>query len=277
MKITHVRAIPVKGRHWPRFRYREVGTDEGVVGISEALAFQTTGVVQSVETVGEWLLGENRCRSSASGSGASAGGGAFGAERHRDRPVGHRWPVAGMPIYQLLGGACHDRIRVYADGFFRGATPTPESYREKAAAAVAQGFTALKLDVDDFLTPGARKVLIRCHGDALGRGIANAEVRRVEESVAAIREHLGPEVDLALDCHWAFDLPGALRLGRALEPYHLMWFEDPIPPAISRVGQTARAQCPSIGEALCASSSAKCSARGSQHHHARRSAPGLSR
>ena len=61
MKITHVRAIPVKGRHWPRFPmvFVEVGTDEGVVGIGEALAFQTTGVVQSVETVGEWLLGEN--------------------------------------------------------------------------------------------------------------------------------------------------------------------------------------------------------------------------
>mgnify|MGYP000880083257 CR=1 FL=1 len=257
MKITHVRAIPVKGRHWPRFPmvFVEVGTDEGVVGIGEALAFQTTGVVQSVETVGEWLLGENplqierlweRCfRRGAELSALS------GIEIALWDIAGQ---VAGMPIYQLLGGACHDRIRVYADGFFRGATPTPESYREKAAAAVAQGFTALKLDVDDFLTPGARKVLIRCHGDALGRGITNAEVRRVEESVAAIREHLGPEVDLALDCHWAFDLPGALRLGRALEPYHLMWFEDPIPSgnlaALARLASELSVPI-CIGEALC--------------------------
>jgi len=47
--------------------------------------------------------------------------------------------------------------------------------------------------------------------------------------VDAIREAVGDEVHLALDCHWAFDVTSAVGLGRALEPYNLMWIEDPIP------------------------------------------------
>lgn len=234
MKITDVQVLPVKGRHWPRFPmvFIEVYTDEGVVGVGEALAFQATGVMASVTEIGEWLRGENplqivrlweRCFRRGAGMAALSG-----IEIALWDIAGQ---VAGLPIYQLLGGACHDRVRVYADGFFRGADPTPEAYGDKAEAAVAQGLTALKLDIDDFLHLGEQKALIRCHGADLGRHIKNGEIRQVAASVAAIRDRLGPDVDLALDCHWAFDLPSAVRLGRALEPYQLMWLEDPTPSA----------------------------------------------
>ncbi|HEX2973585.1 MAG TPA: mandelate racemase/muconate lactonizing enzyme family protein [Tepidisphaeraceae bacterium] len=245
MKITDVKALAVKGRHWPRFPmvFVEVYTDEGLVGVGEALAFQATGVRQSVEEIGEWLRGEDalqierlweRCFRRGAGMAALSG-----IEIALWDIAGQ---VAGMPIYQLLGGACHDRVRVYADGFFRGADPTPEAYGEKAEAAVAKGLTALKLDIDDFLyLGGERKALIRCHGADLGRHITNAEIRKVAASVAAIRERLGPEIDLALDCHWAFDVPSASRLGRALEPYDLMWLEDPTPskstPALAKLAR----------------------------------------
>ncbi len=59
------------------------------------------------------------------------------------------WDLAGkalgVPVYRLLGGACRERIRVYANGWYGGAR-TPEAYGEMAVAAVAQGFTALKFD-----------------------------------------------------------------------------------------------------------------------------------
>ncbi|MEN6403717.1 MAG: mandelate racemase/muconate lactonizing enzyme family protein [Armatimonadia bacterium] len=234
MKITDVKAFPVKGRHWPRFPmvFIEVYTDEGVVGVGEALAFQATGVLDSVAQIGEWLRDENplqierlweRCFRRGAAMAALSG-----IEIALWDIVGQ---VAGLPIYQLLGGQCHDRVRVYADGFFRGADPTPEAYGAKAEEAVAKGFTALKLDIDDFLYLGERPALIRCHGADLGRHITNAEIRQVEASVATIRERLGPDVDLALDCHWAFDVPSGLRLGRALEPHNLMWIEDPTPSA----------------------------------------------
>lgn len=256
MKITDVRPLAVKGRHWPRFPmvFIEVHTDEGLTGVGEALAFQATGVMESVGMIGEWLRGEDplqvarlweRClRRGASMAALS------GIEIALWDIAGQ---VAGLPVYQLLGGACHDRVRVYADGFFRGAEPTPESYCAHAEEAVAQGFAALKLDVDDFLYLGERPALIRCHGRDLGRHITNAEMRQVEASVAALRERLGPDVDLALDCHWAFDAPSALRLGRALEPYNLMWFEDPIPsasaPALAKLArELAVPLC--LGEAL---------------------------
>lgn len=256
MKITNVKALPVKGRHWPRFPmvFIEVETDEGLVGLGEALAFQATGVIQSIEMIGQWLQGEDplqieriweQCFRRGAGMAALSG-----IEIALWDIAGQ---VAGMPIYQLLGGACHDRVRVYADGFFRGAEPTPESYRDHAEKAVARGFKALKLDVDDFLYLGERPALIRCQGRELGRHISNAEIRQVASSVAAIRERLGPEVDLALDCHWAFDVPSALRLGRALEPYDLMWYEDPVPsasaPALEKLCRELRVPL-CMGEAL---------------------------
>lgn len=256
MKITDVQVFPVRGRHWPHFPMLliEVRTDEGVVGVGEALPFQATGVHESIMQIGDWLHGENplqiewlweRCFRRGVNMAALSG-----IEIALWDIAGQ---VAGMPICQLLGGPCHERVRVYADGFFRGAEPTPQAYGDMAEAAVATGLTALKLDIDDFLYLGERPALIRCHGKDLGRHITNAEIRQVEASVAAIRERLGPDVDLALDCHWAFDLPSARRLGQALEPYRLMWFEDPTPsasvPTLARLaGELAMPLC--LGEAL---------------------------
>lgn len=234
MTITEVRAYPVKGRHWPRFPllFVEVQTDEGLVGVGEALPFQDTGTLESLTTIGAWVRGENPLQIALLWERLARRGANLPALSAVEMAL---WDiagqVAGLPVYQLLGGACHDRLRVYADGFFRGAAPGPESYRAKAEEAVRQGFTALKLDVDDFVDSGDPNALIRCHGRSLGRGITNHEIAAVADSVAAIRQHLGPGIDLALDCHWAFDVPAALRLGRALEPYRLMWLEDPIPSA----------------------------------------------
>jgi len=256
MKITDVKAFPVKGRHWPRFPmvFIEVYTDEGVVGVGEALAFQATGVLDSVSQIGEWLRDENPLQIERLWERCFRRGAAMAALSGIEIAL---WDilgqVAGLPIYQLLGGQCHDRVRVYADGFFRGANPTPEAYGAKAEEAVAKGFTALKLDIDDFLYLGERPALIRCHGADLGRHITNAEIRQVEASVATIRERLGPDVDLALDCHWAFDVPSGLRLGRALEPHNLMWLEDPTPSASAPALAKLASELPMplcMGEAL---------------------------
>ena len=222
MRITDVEVIAVKGRHWPRFPmvFVEVHTDEGLTGLGEALPFQATGILESLGQSGEAVRGADP----------------FQVEYHWERLFrsgAHlpslsaletaMWDIIGQalntPIYNLLGGACHERIRVYADGFFREGQPTPEAYAQKAQEAVAQGFDALKMDVDDFLESGK----------ALDRSIGPAELREIAETVEAIRSAVGDEVDLGMDCHWAFDVSSAIRLGKALEPYNLMWLEDPIP------------------------------------------------
>jgi galactonate dehydratase len=198
----------------------EVHTDEGLTGLGEALPSRATGVLESLRQMGEAIRGANPFqieyhwerffRSRASMSAVSA------IETAMWDIVGQ---ALGAPIYNLLGGACRERIHVYADGFFRGSQPTPEANARAAVKAVELGFDALKIDVDDFLPPEK----------ALNRRIRAAELRDATTTVAAIRDAVGDDVELAIDCHWAFDVTSALKLGRALEPYNLMWLEDPIP------------------------------------------------
>jgi galactonate dehydratase len=228
MKIADVEVIVVKGRKSPRspMVFVEVHTDEGITGLGEALPNQGVALVGVLRELGAALRGADP----------------FQIETHWERfyRLGAHMPAVsgletamwdiigqalGVPIYSLLGGACHENIHVYVDGFFRGNDPTPEAQAQAAQEAVAQGFDALKLDVDDYLFSGPGGTA----GKSMHRGIQPSELRAVVATVAAIREAVGGEVHLALDCHWAFDVTSAVELGRALEPYHLMWFEDPIP------------------------------------------------
>ncbi|MBL7200239.1 MAG: mandelate racemase/muconate lactonizing enzyme family protein [Anaerolineae bacterium] len=222
MKITDVEVIPVKGRHWPRFPmvFVEVHTDEGLTGLGEALPYQATGVIESLRQLGEALRGANPFQIESHWEQLFRRGADLPALSALETAM---WDIVGQalgtPIYNLLGGACYDRIHVYVDGFFREGEPTPDAYAEKAVEAVALGYDALKMDVDDFLRSGK----------ALNRGMSATELRDVTETVDAIRCAIGEGVDLAMDCHWAFDVATAIKLGHALEPYDLMWLEDPIP------------------------------------------------
>jgi L-alanine-DL-glutamate epimerase-like enolase superfamily enzyme len=224
MKISDVKIYPVKGRHWPRFPmvFVEVETDAGggLVGLGESLSYKSTGVVESLREVGEYLVGKNP----------------FQIELHFEtlyrRGVNPAalsgietalWDIVGQacgqPIYNLLGGKCRDRIRVYCDGFFRGAGYVQDEYAQKAAEAVAQGYTALKMDVDEPIPMANR----------FNRQISAADLEHMARMVESVRDTVGPHVDLAVDAHGAFDVAAAVRLGTALEPYKLLWIEDPIP------------------------------------------------
>jgi galactonate dehydratase len=127
------------------------------------------------------------------------------------------WDIVGKaletPVHRLLGGACRPRIRVYANGWF-GEARTPAEYARKAVETVARGFTALKFD--PFAGPW------RLHFD-----------RREEEAavarLAAVREAVGPEVDLLLDIHRRMAPMHAIRAARAMEPYRPFWYEEPCP------------------------------------------------
>ncbi len=153
MKITNVKTYAVKGRHWPRFPwvFVEVETNEGITGLGECLLYRAGGIIEAAKSIGELIKGEDP----------------FEIERLWERVFRLGFPPPalsggeialwdimgkslGGPIYQLLGGRCRDRVRVYCDGFFRGAASySPEAYTEKALEAVSQGFTALKMDVDE--------------------------------------------------------------------------------------------------------------------------------
>lgn len=116
----------------------------------------------------------------------------------------------GVPVYELVGGASHDRVRIYANGWFVGADG-PESYAEKAAAAVAEGYTAIKLYPFSG-TQGARQT-------RLSRGVA---------VVAAVREAVGPDIEIDIDIRGRMNMWSARRVAQRLEPYDLAWLEEPV-------------------------------------------------
>jgi galactonate dehydratase len=120
----------------------------------------------------------------------------------------------GVPVYELLGGRYRDRIRAYANGWFSGAR-TPEDFADKARKTVAMGFTALKFDPfgSNYLT------------------ISNDELAYSLEKLQAVREAVGPSIEIMVEGHGRFDVPTAVTIGCELEKLTgITWFEEPIPP-----------------------------------------------
>ena len=222
MKITDVKVHAVKGRHWPRFPmvFVEVETDAGIVGLGEALHYKTTGLVESLKQLRDYLIGKDPLRIELHWELLYRRGANPAALSGIETAL---WDVlgqaSGQPIYNLLGGMCRESVRVYVDGFFRGAGYVQDEYAAKAVEAVKLGFTALKMDVDEPIPMANR----------FNRQVSVTDLGHMADMVGSVREAVGPEIDLAVDAHGAFDVASAIRLGHALEPFKLMWIEDPIP------------------------------------------------
>ncbi len=180
----------------------------------------------------------------------------------------------GIPLFRLLGGAYRKRIRLYADchaseglsslsdvmapripwwmtetgetvHFYEihmkahggrkeqaEEVPDPSAYADRARAGVSLGYTALKFDLD-IPNPHSR--------DDFNRVLETSEIELLRSVVAAIRDAVGFNVDIAVDCHWRFSALSAVRLAEALKPFGLLWIEDPVPPdAIDALASVCR-------------------------------------
>jgi len=240
MKITDVKTAVVQGNfEWILVR---VYTDEGLVGLGEC--YWGAGVETIVRRMTPLLLGEDphnvdwlyqKMIRGMSGAG-STGGAVVAAISGIELAL---WDIKGQalgtPIYNLLGGRYRDKIRIYAD-CGHGAEPTPAAWAERARQAVEKGFTAIKFDIDNidperFEDPYHVGTGLR-HGWLQGqqRPLSNQEIDLIVSLVGAVREAIGPYVDLAVDCHWNYNTRDVIRLARELEPFRLMWLEDPTPP-----------------------------------------------
>jgi galactonate dehydratase len=124
------------------------------------------------------------------------------------------WDIAGKalntPVYNLLGGACRDKIKVYANGW---GGRTPEEMAERAQQLVAQGFSAMKFDP----FPGPW----RTH-------ISPEDERTAVACVRAVREAVGPDVELLIEVHRRLAPVHAIRVARMLEEYRPFWYEEPV-------------------------------------------------
>lgn len=133
------------------------------------------------------------------------------------------WDIAGqaigVPIWQLLGGAYRDSIRLYNDCHAGDEPDEPESWVAKAKQVESRGFDAIKFDIDP--RPDRR--------DHYNRTMSNKDIAFHLEVVTAIREALHPNTDLLIDAHWAYAPHDILKVAYAFEALNLMWLEDPIP------------------------------------------------
>lgn len=144
------------------------------------------------------------------------------------------WDIAGKaldkPVYELLGGKVHERLRSYTYIYPRHGSASghddetgevysnPDMAAERAVEYVNQGFTAVKFDPAGPYTvyDGGMPTL--------------EELDRSERFVRQIREAVGNKADMLFGTHGQFTAAGAIRLAKRLEPYDPLWFEEPTPP-----------------------------------------------
>ena len=128
----------------------------------------------------------------------------------------------GLPVYQLLGGKFRDKIRVYCDtALYRANSPGPEAFAEAALGAVNKGYTAVKFDVDEARDPNKY--------DYYNWTASPAELDRMYNQIAAVRQAVGPKIDICVDMHGRYDAVTGQQVAKRYEPLNLMWLEEPIP------------------------------------------------
>ncbi|WP_245997797.1 L-talarate/galactarate dehydratase [Streptomyces armeniacus] len=194
------------------FLFVEIGTEQGLEGIGFSYSKRAGGPGQFAHAreIADCLLGEDpsdigRIWTKLVWAGASVGRSGLATQAVAAYDIA-LWDLkarrAGLPLAKLLG-AHRDSVRCYntSGGFLH--TPT-EELLENAAAALAGGIGGIKIKVGH---PDGRHDLAR---------------------VAAVREHIGDGVPLMVDANQQWDRPTARRMGRALEPYGLVWIEEPL-------------------------------------------------
>jgi galactonate dehydratase len=136
------------------------------------------------------------------------------------------WDLAGkalnIPVYQLLGGKFRDKVRVYSDtALYRNNLPAPKAFADSALNAVKLGFNAIKFDLDEANDPNKY--------DRYNWTASQGELQRMYDQIAAVREAVGPKIDICVDMHGRYDAVTAQAVAKRMEPLNLMWLEEPIP------------------------------------------------
>ena len=221
MKITNVTPL-VLGTEWRNITFVKVETDEGLIGVGEARVINRTEAVLGylTEAVPRYVLGEDP----------------FNIERLVGRMFREDfgragelvmtgialievacWDIMGQalnqPVYRLLGGAVRDKIKAYGNGWYT-VERMPDEFHAAAQRAVTKGYHALKFD-------------------PFGAGfyeLERAEKNRVIALVEAVRDAVGPDVELLIEMHGRFNPVTAVEMTRDLAPFKPSWVEEPVPP-----------------------------------------------
>lgn len=212
MKITAVTTYQVP----PRWAFVKIETDDGVTGWGEPVVEgRAATVCAAVEELSDLLIGQDPAHIEDLWTLMYRGGFYRGGPILMSALAGldqALWDIKGrthgLPVHQLLGGRVRDRITVYS---WIGGDRPAETARQ-AQEAVDRGFTAVKMNGTEEMQ----------YIDSW------ASVTRAVENVATIREAVGEDIGIAVDFHGRVHAPMAKVLIRELEPFHLMFIEEPV-------------------------------------------------
>ncbi|HYM23829.1 MAG TPA: mandelate racemase/muconate lactonizing enzyme family protein [Vicinamibacterales bacterium] len=221
MKVVSTRTTVV-GTPWRELLFLELTTDTGLTGVSELRMVNKTATAAACidELAPRYVIGSDpfdverlawnvlRAEYGRAGEITQSTLAAFDVAC---------WDLIGqslgVPVWKLLGGRCRDRVPAYANGWYQ-TDREPKKIAALAKKVVERGYRALKLD--PFGHASAEL-------DAAGRRSAVA-------IVAAVREAVGPDVQILVEMHGRFTAASAVRIAGLLEPYDPEWIEEPVPP-----------------------------------------------
>ena len=162
----------------------------------------------------------------------------------------------GLPVYKLLGGKTNGKLRAYASQLQFGWRSSiqandslgllydPEDYYKVVKDAVADGYDAVKIDpVFAPLEPRPFPEIMATQGNQIRGCYREHDLKRSVERIAAAREAGGPDMDIIVEIHSLLDANTAAILGKALEPYRIMYYEEPTMPCNPSVFKHIKERC----------------------------------
>jgi len=240
LRVTTLELLPMRATARTVWLFVRLGTDAGLTGLgeaSDAFGFANTSKQNAASMEAELramfrlIEGKSPLEIAAyrrEGERLAAGRGLIPATAYSAVEQA-LWDLSGkaleVPTYALFGGKLRDTLPVYANVNRATQPRTPQGFAVAARAAVKEGFRAIKAaPFDGFPKAGSAAPVVEA---AVENGIA---------CVVAMRDAIGPDVELMIDCHSFFDVPLAERVARRLEPQKLAWYEEPVAP--ERVEET---------------------------------------
>ena len=235
MKITAVKTAATAGHGmhlWVR-----VETDEGITGLGECVhgGVQAIALIQDLQ---RHLVGRDpfaidaiveELRRANVFNGGFAGALITALTGIEIALWDLKGKALGLPVYELLGGKFRDEIRVYADCQVEPGMDF-DDIKRVIDGVLARGFSAFKIDLDIFAYGHSGSEVEGFRKDRFNHTAGPWEHERMVRLVEMARTVAGREIDIAADVHTRLDVPSAIRLAKDLEPYHLLWLEEPVPP-----------------------------------------------
>jgi len=218
MRITAIDTY-IAGNPWKNWLFAKVSTDEGIHGIGEGtINYFAKTVEAAIHELKPFVIGMDPFQVETISQRLVRDVYTEGAQLHMCAVSAIEialWDIIGkacnQPIYNLMGGRCHEKLRAYANGWYRGAR-TPENFAENAKKVVAKGYTAMKFDP---------------FGNAW-RQMSRYDTDLAIDIIRAVRSTVGPSVDLLIEGHCRFDVATAIRVSELMAEFRPMWFEEPV-------------------------------------------------